>query len=270
MGCDGGTIPRRDELVITKKRPERKDKDAELFFRWRMCALSQTPLQEPVVTCPLGRLYNKEAVLQKMIDRASGTSADAVAHIKNMKDIKVVNLTPNPSFKRQSADKGDVYIDRSVSPYICPVVGIEMNGKFKFIALWSCGCVLSEKSIKEMKTDICHKCQKPFLEDDIIVLNAAGEDLEHLEKRLAYKKVNGKGEKKKSDKRKAGESSSMPEKKVKNSEDKPKSEASMVTLKSCKQEASGSSITNEVYKSIFTSDIQKRSSQTDWITHTSF
>ena len=30
MGCDGGTIPRRDELVKVKKKPEQKDKDAEL------------------------------------------------------------------------------------------------------------------------------------------------------------------------------------------------------------------------------------------------
>ena len=59
MGCDGGTIPRRDELVKTKKRPEQKDKDSELRFRWRHCAIKQDALQKPIVTCELGRLYNK-------------------------------------------------------------------------------------------------------------------------------------------------------------------------------------------------------------------
>ena len=33
MGCDGGTIPTRDELVRLKKKPEQKDKNSELIAK---------------------------------------------------------------------------------------------------------------------------------------------------------------------------------------------------------------------------------------------
>lgn len=48
MGCDGGTIPRRDELVKTKKKPEEKDKDAELAAKWQFCALTSEKLRQPI------------------------------------------------------------------------------------------------------------------------------------------------------------------------------------------------------------------------------
>lgn len=48
MGCDGGTIPRRDELVKNKKKPEERDKDADLAAKWQYCALSSTKLRLPV------------------------------------------------------------------------------------------------------------------------------------------------------------------------------------------------------------------------------
>ena len=41
MGCDGGTIPTRDELVKLKKKPEQKDADAVRLLKWAHCALSQ-------------------------------------------------------------------------------------------------------------------------------------------------------------------------------------------------------------------------------------
>lgn len=82
MGCDGGSIPRRDEMVKLKKKAEKvrtpicpsaltlysrdsavtevllstqADRDVELAARWRHCALSGEELQLPVVACDLGR-----------------------------------------------------------------------------------------------------------------------------------------------------------------------------------------------------------------------
>lgn len=48
MGCDGGTIPKRDELVKKKKKQEEKDKDADLAAKWQYCAISSTKLKEPI------------------------------------------------------------------------------------------------------------------------------------------------------------------------------------------------------------------------------
>lgn len=129
-----------------------KDKDAELAFRWKHCTIRQLPLQLPVVACGLGRLYSKESVLEGLLDR--DTLPESAVHIKNLKDIKNLNLTPNPAFNGNKAEKGDCYVDGGKSPYICPVIGLEMNGKYRFCFLWTCGCVMSERALKEVKTSV--------------------------------------------------------------------------------------------------------------------
>ncbi|GAB1859342.1 Replication termination factor 2 [Camponotus japonicus] len=206
MGCDGGTIPRRDELVRVKRKPEQKDKQAELAFKWKHCTIRQLPLQLPIVGCSLGRLYSKESVLEGLLDR--NTLPESAIHIKNLKDVRNLNLTPNPAFDGNKAEKGDGYTDGGKSPYICPVIGLEMNGKYKFCFLWSCGCVMSERALKEVKSMSCHKCQQPFEEMDIVILNAEDDDLELMKERAMIRKVNQKK------KRKLGNDVSTEEKKL--------------------------------------------------------
>lgn len=190
MGCDGGTIPRRDELVRVKKKAEAKDKDSSLAFQWQCCALTQQPLQKPIVMCGLGRLYNKlnviEAILNKEISREC-------PHIKTLKDVKDLKLTPNPAFKEE--DKKEGALDSRSVPYICPVIGLEMSGKFRFIGIWTCGCVFSERALKEVKTQNCHKCQKPFDDEDVVILNGNEADLELMNVRLENRQCKNKKKK---------------------------------------------------------------------------
>ncbi|XP_023940375.2 replication termination factor 2 [Bicyclus anynana] len=196
MGCDGGTIPRRDELVRLKKKPEQKDKDAERSFKWRNCALSQQPLQEPVVACGLGRLYSKSSVLEALLDKES--KPESISHIKNLKDIKDLTLYKNPAYVKTDHAEGSV--GEGSSPYICPISGIEMAGKFRFVFLWSCGCALSERAFKEVKQNICHMCQQPFIDNDVIVLNGNEEDIVQLKEKMAVRVANRKTKKSKTDK----------------------------------------------------------------------
>jgi hypothetical protein len=165
MGCDGGTIPRRNELVKVKQKPETKDHTSHLIFQWRYCNITQQLLQRPIVTCGLGRLYNKSAIIEAIIGKVSMPS-----HIKTLKDTVELNLHPNPEFCEGSTTQVDV------SPYICPVTGLEMSGNFRFVALWSCGCVFSERALKETKMKTCLKCQTGFEDVDVVVLNATTED----------------------------------------------------------------------------------------------
>uniref|UniRef100_A0A1A9Z7S6 Replication termination factor 2 n=1 Tax=Glossina pallidipes TaxID=7398 RepID=A0A1A9Z7S6_GLOPL len=194
MGCDGGTIPRRDELVRVKKKPEEKDKDAEREFRWLHCALTQQRLQEPIVMCGLGRLYSKQNVIEQLLEKDK--MPDTIKHIRSMKDIKQLKLTPNPAFT--GADKTEV----RHAPYICKLIGLEMSGKFRFIALWSCGCVVSERAIKEIKGfsksagSLCPLCQQPFNVEDVIVLNPVDEDLEMMHLKMEMRNAKRKANKK--------------------------------------------------------------------------
>ncbi|XP_057334915.1 replication termination factor 2 [Microplitis mediator] len=186
MGCDGGTIPRRDELVRLKKKPEQKDKDSELAFRWRHCTIKQMPLQQPIVSCGLGKLYSKEAVIEGLLDRS--ILPETAVHIKSLKDVKTLNLTPNPAYDDNKAEKGDCYVDEAKSPFICPIIGLEMNGKYKFCYPWTCGCVMSERALKQVKSTACHRCQVPFESKDIVVLNAEADDLDLMIQNMQTRK----------------------------------------------------------------------------------
>ncbi|XP_012543550.1 replication termination factor 2 [Monomorium pharaonis] len=279
MGCDGGTIPRRDELVRVKKKPEQKDKEAELAFKWKHCTIRQLPLQSPVVGCSLGRLYSKESVLEGLLDR--NTLPESAIHIKNLKDVRNLNLTSNPAFNGDKAEKGDGYNDSGKSPYICPVIGLEMNGKYKFCFLWSCGCVMSERALKEVKSTSCHKCQQPYEEMDIVILNAEGDDLELMKERVALRKAS----KKKSKKKKLNDDITTEEKTDEVSKKKMKKEEKIPKLNNNHKEANDPAYkkaksdysvakdpkASEVFKSIFTT--HKSATEQDrahWVTYNPF
>ncbi|XP_015585180.1 protein RTF2 homolog [Cephus cinctus] len=281
MGCDGGTIPRRDELVRIKKKPEQKDKDAELAFRWKHCSIKQLPLQSPVVACGLGRLYSKESVLEGLLDRT--TLPETATHIKNLKDVKDLNLTPNPAYDGTKAEKGDGYVDSGKSPYICPVIGLEMNGKYKFCFLWTCGCVMSERALKEVKTTVCHKCQKLFTQTDVIIMNAEGDDLTLMEKNIVLRKAEKKSRKKQAtaEEQVKDVATEVPEKKKIKKEEKAgpsksvnkRIEAQDPAYKKAKEDYSVAKDpkASEVFKSLFTSH-KSASEQTraHWITYNPF
>ncbi|CAL8380685.1 unnamed protein product [Boreogadus saida] len=133
MGCDGGTIPKRHELVKGPKKVEKVDKNAELYAKWKCCALTQEKLKRPIITCELGRLYNKDAVIEYLLDKtAERPHADVVSHIRGMKDIQELNFTDNPEWEGEGRiSKGDRYEDMHCAMFICPVVGLEMSGKHR-------------------------------------------------------------------------------------------------------------------------------------------
>merc|ERR1712080_373741 len=178
MGCDGGTIPKRHELVKTAKKGEQKDKDMARNAKWTQCTINQQQLSPPIMVCELGRLYSKESILEYLLDPSV---SDNCPHILNMRHVKELKLTPNPGYGKIPAGCHDQYHDTHVAKYVCPVVGVEMNGKHKFCALWSCGCVLSERALKEIDCDSCHNCGTTFQEEDIIVIYSEDEDLALME-----------------------------------------------------------------------------------------
>ncbi|XP_055299384.1 replication termination factor 2 [Sitodiplosis mosellana] len=207
MGCDGGTIPRRDELVRVKKKPEQKDKEAEMAYRWRHCALTQERLQEPIVMCGLGRLYSKQNVIEQLLDK-DNEMPDTCKHIKSLKDVRDLHLTPNPIYKDE--DKTEGLLDTRSAPYICKLIGLEMTGKFRFIALWSCGCVFSERALKEIGAKICSLCQTPFTDEDIVILNGTDSEMEEMAEKIELRAVRRKADKKSKKESKKQSATSIP------------------------------------------------------------
>ncbi|KAJ8259272.1 hypothetical protein COCON_G00182840 [Conger conger] len=298
MGCDGGTIPKRHELVKGPKKVEKVDKNAELIARWSYCALSQEKLRRPIVACELGRLYNKDAVIEYLLDKsAERPNTEVVVHIRGIKDVKELNLTDNPAWEGERANsKGDRYEDVHRAMFICPVVGLEMNGKHKFCYLHTCGCVFSERALREVKTEICHKCGDPFQEDDLVILNGSKEETERLQQRMEERRARAKlGKKSKKNKAAVSKpeevkenpapakaSSSEPKSLEENGEEggsmgqgpstssKLSKPTAVVGSKRSIQEMPGKS---ETYKSLFTthSTAKRSKDQTsNWVTHTPY
>ena len=77
--------------------------------------------------CVLHRLYNKEAVLMALLDKAS--LPEVAGHLRSLKDVTVLQLSLNPSF-RPSA-QADAHHNTLTSQYACPVTGLEMNGRYR-------------------------------------------------------------------------------------------------------------------------------------------
>ncbi|XP_038658851.1 replication termination factor 2 isoform X2 [Scyliorhinus canicula] len=306
MGCDGGTIPKRHELVKGPKKVEQVDKNAALAARWNYCAISQRPLRKPIVACELGRLYNKDAVIEYLLDTSPEKCIiETAMHVKNLKDVKQLNLTDNPTWMGDKANtKGDKYEDLQRAAFICPVVGLEMNGRQKFCYLHACGCVFSERAMKEIKTEVCHKCGESFNEDDVIVLNGSKEEMADLQRKMEERKLKAKLLKKARKSKTtetvvksalteeiSGPSSQKPKEKKatigkmlngyssststakSSSTSTPSGKASKLATGITKRSHTETGEKSEAYKSIFTSHSsakRAREEKPNWITHTAY
>uniref|UniRef100_A0A1A8GJF9 Replication termination factor 2 n=1 Tax=Nothobranchius korthausae TaxID=1143690 RepID=A0A1A8GJF9_9TELE len=298
MGCDGGTIPKRHELVKGPKKVEKVDKNAELAAKWKHCGLSQEKLRRPIVACELGRLYNKDAIIEYLLDKsAERPNAEAVTHIRGIKDIKELNLTDNPEWEGERRNaKGDRYEDIHCGMFICPVVGLEMNGKHRFCYLQTCGCVFSERALKEVKTEICHKCGDPFKEDNVIVLNGTKEEIDKLREKMEERRAKTKT--KKSKKSKAAETVSTPAESIEDAQSSPaggagkslqngveSSQSAVAGPSGSSQDTNASTASatkrsiqdmqgkSEVFKSLFTTHSSAKRSKdqiSNWVTHTPY
>ncbi|GAA5933303.1 hypothetical protein JCM10213_001244 [Rhodosporidiobolus nylandii] len=239
MGNDGGSIPKRGELVRTKQRAVREDDKDRVRQLWAFCALSKQPLRQPVVSCPLGRLYNKEAVISYLLSPSSssetspfGSDGLAVAgHIRSLKDVTTLRLTPNPSLSPHDAEPDATTLgsldESPAAQFVCPISLREMNGSVRFSYRKPCGCVMSEAALKEMrrgqekKGDAALKEEKGELSDEHVcpvdgerseqpeewvTLNPKEDELEEIKARWEAKKLKEKEEKKaaKAAKRKSG------------------------------------------------------------------
>eukprot|EP01134_Creolimax_fragrantissima_P008371 CFRG8371T1 len=182
MGADGGTIPTRGELVKLQKKKGRVEKDLELESKWMRCALSLQPLREPIVACPLGKLFNKEEVISFLLDRQSyADQALVFKYIRNLKDVTVLHLTRT---HKRIASKDSSETDQYSANFKCPVTESLMNGKSRFVYIKPCGCVLSYRSLQEIPTSVCHRCGKDFVLADVYEINPTEEMAEKMVERL--------------------------------------------------------------------------------------
>lgn len=198
MGGDGGVLPTGRKFIrgcgksIEDKKEDGRNITKSQVLRTTICAQSCEPLMEPIVACEMGNLYSKESILKAFIDKALNP---LFSHIRGMKDIKTLILSPNPAYSLANELNGE-----SRPKYVCPVTTMEFNGIHPFVVIWSTGFVISEKAIREIGMDGLQQEYGPFNMQDVVHLIPSDHELKgqsnHMESRRENMK-NGKKDGKK-------------------------------------------------------------------------
>ncbi|CCX05248.1 Similar to UPF0549 protein C1D4.09c; acc. no. Q10154 [Pyronema omphalodes CBS 100304] len=178
MGNDGGSIPTRRELVKEAARnpthSQIRDTQAQTRqYRWSTCQLSKRPLATPVVSDSLGRLYNKDAIIEWLLrgTEAYGDGEEVLqGRVKSLKDVVEVKFEV---LREEGKDAESGREER----WVCPVSRKELGQGVKAVYIVPCGHVLAESAVKE--------CTKPYDEIDVIPINPEEQkDIERLQERI--------------------------------------------------------------------------------------
>ncbi|KAJ1654698.1 Replication termination factor 2 [Dispira simplex] len=211
MGNDGGTIPRRSEMVREKAKIEKMDASLAKRAKFSSCALSKRPLKAPLVGCGVGNIYNKEAVIEYLLHPDKFSEARFICpHVKTLRDVTDLRVSFNPAYQPEG-----VAATTSVAgstgenfkfPLLCPITLKEMNGAHGFVFQWSCGCLYSENALKAIPTAErqCIQCGNPTTPDDRVpvypqekVLDRVVEQMKNRRTRMNEEKAHKKRSKKK-------------------------------------------------------------------------
>lgn len=177
MGNDGGSIPTRRELVKEAARnptaAELKESQQEQQEHlWTTDPISQKPLVRPVVSDSNGKLYNKETVLELLVEGVRKDEAERITlgAIKSLKDVVEVKFEVEPA--SESSDASDVS-KREV--WVCPVTGDRLGPGSKAVYIVPCGHVFSGTAIKEVSGEKCLSCETEYASNDVIPIISVSE-----------------------------------------------------------------------------------------------
>ena len=190
MGNDGGSIPKRRELVKDAARaPTLSELKAtaleSLAHSWSHCALGGGPIDlDSVVSDWRGRLYSYESVLKGLMpadvtddeddDAANPTKTLASMGVKSLRDVSKLKFAKN-------GDK-----------WICPISMKEMGPATKAVYIVPCGHVFADLAMKEIQAKTCPECAGEFQQDNVIVLLPTTEkEVGRLEKRIEDLRATG-------------------------------------------------------------------------------
>eukprot|EP01067_Filipodium_phascolosomae_P003177 Filipodium_phascolosomae@DN2573_c0_g1_i1.p1 len=183
MGGDGGSIPKRIDLVREKGQhfirslggmgytpntiihlhEESIDIIKRRDMRWSTCALSHQKLREPAVADRYGLLYNKEAVLLALVEKKTPVGFEHLRTRKDFRDCHGLNFSPESG------------------RFVCPVTLEELSGAAKAWINWNCGCVTSDRADRNLRAaggDLhCLVCAKPYMKKHVVPLIPTEDEL---------------------------------------------------------------------------------------------
>jgi hypothetical protein len=166
MGNDGGSIPKRTELVkeaakalTTAQIKEAQNEQQE--YAWSTDALTRKPLSRPVVSDAAGHLYNKDSIIEYLLkedgsekaemgkvagikESELGTFGDRVKGLKDVVEVKFEVEEPGESEERGRGEK-----------WVCPIAGTRLGPGSKGVYLVPCGHAFAGSVVKEIAGSAC-------------------------------------------------------------------------------------------------------------------
>lgn len=137
-----------------ERNDERERANAFSMSYWTECSLSGSELHAPILVAPNKSLFNKEDVLQAILNH---TIPKRLRFIKKLKNMTELNL-------------GGA---KNLVSYMCPISGKSPSPGT--VDLWvvikPCGHVFLRESLVQIKAHECPVCSKEFQEDDILELS---------------------------------------------------------------------------------------------------
>ncbi|KAI9845177.1 MAG: hypothetical protein M1837_005062 [Sclerophora amabilis] len=221
MGNDGGSIPKRRELVKEAARNRtaaelKETRQEQHSHQWATCPLSHRPLVQPVVSDSSGSLYNKDAVLEYLLPATESTSALSRAdqeevlkgRVKSLKDVVQVRFEIEQEDDEES--KKTTEGSKKGEKWLCPITSKGLGASVKSVYLVPCGHAFSDSAVKEVSGDICLQCNEKYSPENIIpILPTLSAEIEALAARAkslkdqglthSLKKASGSGKKRKKD-----------------------------------------------------------------------
>jgi hypothetical protein len=168
MGNDGGSIPKRRELVkeAAKNPTSSQLKETileKLEFLWTTDPLSNRPLSAPIVSDCNGKLYNKDAILEYLLPSEDPDAPLKKAEaeklldgaVKSLRDVVEVKFETDPAAK----DGGK---------WVCPITQKALGPGSKAVYLVPCGHAFSEVAFKEVADGKCLQCNEAYAPNDVI------------------------------------------------------------------------------------------------------
>lgn len=152
MGNDGGSIPKRRELVKEAARAlttaELKESQQEAQeYGWTTDPLTRKPLSTPVVSDAAGVLYNKDAVIEFLLaEKKDGDMAGLKERIAGLRDVVEVKFEENSDGK-----------------WICPITGRELGPGAKGCYIVPCGHAFAGSVVREIREGKCLQVRTPAL-----------------------------------------------------------------------------------------------------------
>jgi hypothetical protein len=156
MGNDGGSIPKRSELVkeAAKALTTAQIKEAQTEqqeYAWSTDPLTRKPLARPVVSDAAGVLYNKDSIIEFLLKEEDDAEKAEMKKVGGVKDSELGTFGD-----RVKGLKDVVEVQKTLGEkWKCPITGERLGLGSKAVYIVPCGHAFAGSVVKEVAENVC-------------------------------------------------------------------------------------------------------------------